>query len=95
MHVDLGHTPWRSMPASIVPQRVVFVMPTDTRSKPQPTPNPDQPAQRRTAIRAESSPQSADPEPPDSDDRDEPVYDSCIDDLNLILSQPFPSRTRP
>ena len=89
MHVDPGHTPWRSMPARSSPHKAVFVMPTDTRSKPPPTPHPDRPS-KPGAIRApSSSPKKADPEPPDSVDREDAVYDSCTDELDEMLSQPL------
>lgn len=62
-------------------------MPADTLDKPPPTPNPDQPC---TSAPSGDRPPEVRPEqqPPDPEDLDEPVYDSCLDDLNVMLSQP-------
>ncbi len=63
-------------------------MPSEIREKPPPTPHPDQP--RKPGSRRESGPTPRkDPEPLEEYDSDSGMYDSCVDDLNLMLSQPI------
>jgi len=67
---------------------VISIMPAETLGKPQPTPHPDQSSQPGW-IREPSPAPRGEPQPFERDDADDPVYDSCLDDLNLILSQPI------
>jgi hypothetical protein len=64
-------------------------MTREIRNKPHPTPNPDglhAISGNRTAGAGAGRPSQPDDEPAG----DEPNYDSCTDDLNLILSTPLP-----
>jgi hypothetical protein len=65
--------------------RMVSIMSREIKNQPHPTPNPDGPhsagSSRATGAGA-PVPQAADPAD------DDLAYDSCMDDLNIILSQP-------
>jgi hypothetical protein len=61
-------------------------MPTETVDKPLPTPHPDDASEPAGPIRQPAF--LPDPQPANPEDPDAPVYDSCLDDLTLKLTQP-------
>ncbi|MFI5457229.1 MAG: hypothetical protein ACHRXM_17425 [Isosphaerales bacterium] len=63
-------------------------MPAEILDTPQPTPHPDLPS-NPGKIRAEIPAPRLEPQPIEPVDPDDPTYDSCLDDLNLVLSQPI------
>jgi hypothetical protein len=71
------------MPPITLSLRVPSIMPTETRGKPHPTPHPDQP--RKPGPIQEPIPE---PLTPEEVDPEGPPYDSDVDDLDVILSQP-------
>jgi hypothetical protein len=66
---------------------VVFFMPAETLGKPSPTPHPDPTAETASDLDHRSSP-LGEPVANESGESDEPTYDSCLDDLDVILAQP-------
>jgi hypothetical protein len=67
--------------------KMVATMAREIANKPHPTPNPDGP-HAAGSIRGTSGGSGETLQPKDDFAVDEPNYDSCVDDLNLILSQP-------
>ncbi|HKI17043.1 MAG TPA: hypothetical protein VKA15_04155, partial [Isosphaeraceae bacterium] len=63
-------------------------MPAEILGKPQPTPHPDL-ASKPGKIRVDIPAPPGEPQPIEQVDPDDPTYDSCLDDLNLVLSQPI------
>jgi len=63
-------------------------MPAEILGKPQPTPHPDL-ASKPGKSRAEIPAPRLEPQEIEPVDPDDPTYDSCLDDLNLVLSQPI------
>jgi hypothetical protein len=63
-------------------------MPAETLGKPLPTPHPDETSQPGEYPEPNSPPQEA-PDPIEWGDPEESVYDSCLDDLNVMLAQPL------
>ena len=64
-------------------------MPAEILDKPQPTPHPDQPSKPGQIARAESRRLEESRNRSNWTMPDDPMYDSCFDDLNVILSQPI------
>ena len=75
------------VPPEIITLRMVSTMTREILNKPHPTPNPDGP-HAAGSIRGTTGGSGEALRPTDDFPVGEPNYDSCVDDLNLILSQP-------
>ena len=75
------------MPPEITTLKMVAIMTREIANKPHPTPNPDGP-HAAGSIRGTAGGGGEALRPMDDFAVGEPNYDSCVDDLNLILSQP-------
>jgi hypothetical protein len=75
------------VPPEIIILRVVATMTREIANKPHPTPNPDGP-HAAGSIRGTTGGSGEALRPTDDFPIGESNYDSCVDDLNLILSQP-------
>ena len=75
------------MSPEIVTNLMVATMTREIANKPHPTPNPEGP-HAAGSIRGTSGASGETLQPADDFLTDEPNYDSCVDDLALILSQP-------
>src|SRR5262249_3643197 len=62
-------------------------MPAEILGKPPPTPHPDQ-AGQASGSGEQTTPPCEIPDFNDQADSDEHAYDSCLDDLNVMLAQP-------